>query len=110
MSGPEPQVHVLLCTAPVEEAPRLADRLLEEEWIACANLIGPVQSRYRWQGEVEQAEETVLLMKSSADPQGLRRRIAELHSYNCPEILELAVDGGLPEYLAWVRSNCKGSD
>lgn len=100
-------VIVVLCTAPAERARELVDRLLEERLVACANTIGPVTSRYHWQGAIEESEEVVILFKSRATlRERLRARIAELHPYEVPEVLELDVDGGLEAYLAWVREAC----
>ena len=100
-------VIVVLCTAPADRARDLADRLLEERLVACANMIGPVVSRYHWRGAIEESEETVILFKSRAAlRERLRRRISELHPYEVPEVLELDADGGLEAYLAWVRESC----
>ena len=102
-------VFMVLCTVPVEEANALADRLLDERLVACVNFVGPLTSRYRWQGRIEQGSEMLLLMKSTETARRrLRERIAELHSYSQPEVLEFAAAGGLADYLGWVRANCVG--
>jgi periplasmic divalent cation tolerance protein len=101
-------VVLVLCTAPPAEARAVVDPLLEERLIACANILGPFTSRYRWEGKIEQGEEVLLLMKTRCDTVPvLRRRIAELHSYDVPEILEVAVQGGLQAYLDWVAASCE---
>ncbi len=101
-------VLLVICTAPAAEARGLVDQLLEERLIACANLVGPVESRYRWEGQVESAEEIVLWMKTTAARvEELRSRIVALHSYSVPEILELEVASGLPAYLGWVSESCE---
>ena len=101
-------VRVVLCTAPAAEAAALADRLLDEKLIACANLIGPLESRYVWQGEREVAQETLLVLKTRADLVALlQQRITALHSYEVPEVLVLPVEGGHEPYLAWVRQSCR---
>ncbi|MCA8954523.1 MAG: divalent-cation tolerance protein CutA [Planctomycetes bacterium] len=87
----------------------MVDRLLEERLVACVNFLGPVRSRYRWQGALEEAHEMLLLLKTSpAARERLRQRIVELHPYEVPEVLELGVDSGLPAYLAWVTECCDG--
>ncbi len=102
-------VTIVLCTAPEEEARGLADQLLAEKLVACINLIGPVTSRYRWEGEVEEAREMLLLMKTSGPLAAkLRARVEQLHSYDCPEVLEFHADSGLPAYMAWVCDVCSG--
>lgn len=102
------RVTVVLCTAPVDKAEWLAERLLEDGWIACANLVGPVVSRYVWEGRLERAEETLLVLKTRTDLlAGLRTRIVELHPYEVPEVLELPTSGGLDAYLTWVQASCR---
>ena len=106
MTG-SPGVSLVLCTIPEAEARGLVDRLLEERRIACANLVGPVVSRYRWEGAVEESREMLLVLKApSADVAALRERIAALHPYDVPEVLEFGASGGLPAYLAWVAESC----
>ena len=104
-------VVLVLCTAPESSARDLADRLLDERLVACVNLLGPMPSRYRWEGKIEEAQEMLLLMKStSALAPRLRARVAELHSYDVPEVLEFAAAAGLEPYLAWVRESCRSPE
>lgn len=84
-------------------ASAVADRLA-----ACAQLGGPVRSVYRWDGEIETAEEWTLGLKTAAD------RVAELvalivtrHEYDVPEVLVTPVVDGYPPYLAWVREETR---
>lgn len=101
-------IAVVLCTVPRDKAATLADTLLDEGLIACANLIGPFESRYRWRGAIETGQEMLLLMKTRRDlTSRLRARIVELHEYEVPEVLEIAADG-LPAYLQWVATACRG--
>jgi periplasmic divalent cation tolerance protein len=102
-------VVIVLCTAPAQNAQALADRLLAERLVACVNLLGPMRSRYWWEERIEEAEEVLLLCKTRRDlAAALRDRIVALHPYQIPEVLEVAVDGGLPAYLAWVQASCRG--
>lgn len=101
-------IAVVLCTVPCDKAAALADALLGEQLIACANLIGPFESRYRWRGTIETGREILLLMKTPRELTGqLRARIVELHEYEVPEVLEFEADG-LPAYLQWVARECRG--
>ncbi len=104
-----PPVVVVLCTAPAAGADGklgavdLARQLVEERLCACVNVVPGVRSFFRWQGEVDQAEELLLVGKTTASvARRLRDRIAELHPYQVPEVLELAVADGLPAYLQWL--------
>lgn len=86
-------------------AKRIAHVLLEEGWAACVNLGAPMLSMYRWQGEIEGADEIPMLIKSTrAQEAGLLRRLAELHPYEVPEAVVTEASGGLLAYLAWVRA------
>jgi len=97
---------VLTTVAESEEAGRLARTLVEERLIACATMVPGAQSVYRWQGEVETAAETLLLMKTTAEQLGLlEARLHALHSYTTPEFLVLKVDAGSHAYLGWLQSN-----
>jgi len=100
-------VSVVLCTVPVAEADRLAERVLEARLAACVSQLGPVRSRYWWDGRIESADEMLLVIKTACESVTiLRDRLAEWHSYDVPEILEFRADSGLPGYLAWVRGEC----
>jgi periplasmic divalent cation tolerance protein len=102
------EFSVVLCTAPQDRAEDLADKLLEARLIACANLVGPVVSRYVWQGRVERAEECLMVLKTRATlvPE-LTARLAEWHPYDVPEVLEVPVQSGLAAYLAWLDASCR---
>jgi periplasmic divalent cation tolerance protein len=87
-----------------EEADRIAGVLVEERLAACAQVTGPVDSRYRWKGVVERAEEWACQLKTTRRRlPALVARIKVLHSYETPEILATSIDDGDPAYLAWVE-------
>ncbi len=91
-----------------EEAERIASALVERRLAACVNLVGPVASIYRWQGAVERADEFLLLIKSTAAQFGaVAATIKELHSYDVPECIELAITAGSDAYLKWLGENVK---
>jgi periplasmic divalent cation tolerance protein len=96
---------VLLCTCPNEaEARRIAEALVQSRLAACVNLLGGMQSIYRWEGELETAKEVLLLIKSTAERwDELRARITELHSYDIPEIIALPISAGSDKYLNWIQ-------
>ena len=101
------QVVLVLCTVPEPEARSLVDQLLEERLVACVNMLGPVVSRYHWEGKIDEGREMVLLMKTTtALKEQLRQRIRDLHSYTVPEVLEFEADSGLESYLDWVKGSC----
>ena len=102
MSAPE-IVVVLVTTANAEEGARLGRALVEERLAACANVVGPIRSIYRWQGAVEEAAEHLVLLKARrADVAALEARVRALHSYDVPEVIALPVTTGSAPYLAWL--------
>jgi periplasmic divalent cation tolerance protein len=97
---------VLTTTANPEEAAKLGRTLVEEHLAACATLIPGVQSIYRWQGNVESATETLLLIKTGPEQlAALDARLHELHSYEVPEFLVLAIDAASQSYLDWMQES-----
>jgi periplasmic divalent cation tolerance protein len=94
---------VLVTAGSEDQAVRIARTLVEERLAACVNLVAPVRSIYRWRDAVEDEREFLLIVKTRKTlyPR-LERRIRELHSYEVPEILALAVDAGHEPYLAWL--------
>jgi periplasmic divalent cation tolerance protein len=101
--------QIILCTcADPEQAERIARRLVELQLAACVNIFPGVQSIYRWQGAVESAAESLILIKTSARHSNeVQSTIAGLHSYEVPEFLVLPVSGGSESYLAWLDASLR---
>lgn len=93
-----------LCTCPDDaSARRIAEALVDERLAACVNVLSGMRSVYRWQGQVERAEECQLLIKTTrARWPALQDRVRALHPYEVPELIALEIADGLPAYLAWV--------
>ena len=97
-------VLVLSTAATRDEAARIAQALVAERLAACIQL-SPIESWYRWQGKVEQAAETRLHIKTMAHlADAVIERLTALHSYDVPEAIVIAAEGGSPDYLAWIES------
>lgn len=93
-------------TGSEEEAERISTALVERRLAACVQVLGPVSSRYRWQGEVEVAQEWLCLAKTTAGRYAeLEAAIRELHSYEEPEILATPIVAASPGYLAWLSES-----
>jgi periplasmic divalent cation tolerance protein len=94
-----------LCTCGSdEEASRIANALVEARLAACVNILPPIRSIYRWQGQIETAAEVLLLIKTTEERfSALQQRIRDLHSYKTPEIIAVPIVAGLEKYLTWVR-------
>ncbi len=87
------------------EAARIGRAVVEERLAACANLLGPCRSVYRWQGTIEDAEEVPALFKTRAAlAERLIARIGELHSYDLPAAVVWPIADALPAYTDWVRA------
>jgi periplasmic divalent cation tolerance protein len=103
-------VTVYATFASDEEARRIARALVEERLAACANILGPCHSVYRWQGAVEEAAEVAALFKTRADAaEKLIARLAELHSYDVPAAVVWPIETCLGRYGAWVREETKAT-
>jgi periplasmic divalent cation tolerance protein len=104
----EPDVRVVLVTAPPQEAENLAKQVVEERLAACANLLPGVVSFYWWQGKLNRDPETLIIFKTRrALVQKLLKRVKALHSYTVPEFLALPVRAANPEYARWVRDETR---
>jgi periplasmic divalent cation tolerance protein len=97
------KIVVLTTCDSKEQAERLARHLVEERLAACVNILPGAQSIYRWKDKVEDAAEFVLIIKSRRDVfVKLRAAIAQLHSYEIPEVIALPVVDGSDAYLQWL--------
>jgi len=86
-----------------DEAAKIARALVEERLAACVNILGPVRSVYRWRGAIEDEREYLLVIKSQARLYSrVERKVRELHSYEVPEIIAVAIAQGSKPYLEWL--------
>ena len=99
--------RIVLSTAGSEdEARKIAQALVERRLAACVNVVGPIQSVYRWKGAVESAAEHLLIIKTTAAAfPRVRDAIRELHAYELPECVMLSVEAGSEEYLNWIAES-----
>jgi periplasmic divalent cation tolerance protein len=89
-----------------EDANTLAQALVERRLAACVNAISKVASTYRWKGEIQQDQETLLIIKTTAPRlAALETAIRELSKYQLPEIVALPMVAGSKDYLGWVRES-----
>ena len=89
----------------LERANELAGVLVEEHLAACVQVVGPVESVYRWKGAVERAREWVIVAKTTAVRRaGAMARIEALHPYDLPEIVSHDITDGSQPYLHWIAS------
>ncbi len=97
----------VLVTAPNEdEAAAIAKAIVGERLAACANIIGNVRSIYRWEGEVQDDPEVLVVIKTRSEFfDKLEARVRELHSYEVPEVIALDITRGSEPYLSWLRQS-----
>ena len=90
----------------LDKAEEIARTLVSERLVACAQLVPGVTSIYRWEGMLRHDSEVLALFKTTSERwTELRDRLSELHPYDTPEILAVAVENGCFKYVSWVREN-----
>ena len=103
-------VSVYATFASAEEAERICRQLVEERLAACANILAPCRSIYRWQGRVEDAGEVPALLKTTGNgAPALLARLAELHTYEVPAAVVWPIAQALPAYAEWVAAETSRS-
>ncbi|MCM1511512.1 MAG: divalent-cation tolerance protein CutA [Oxalobacter formigenes] len=105
------KVLLVYSTAPDREtAKRIADALVGERLAACVSMLPGVFSIYRWQGQVEEAAEIGLVIKTTKRAfAALSARLKALHPYEVPEVVAVQAADGLPAYLRWVAEETDGA-
>ena len=87
------------------EAAAIGRRLVEERLAACVNILAPMQSIYRWEGRIEEAEEVVMIAKTTTGRlERLISRVREVHSYDCPCVVAWEITEGNPDFLDWIAA------
>lgn len=101
--------RIVLTTAGSQaEAQKIARALVERKLAACVNIVPQVESVYRWQGKVETAAEWLLVVKTTQKRvKAVEAAIRELHSYDLPECIAVAINSGSRDYLKWLAGEVK---
>lgn len=95
---------VFITTASEEEAAKLGRAVVEEGLAACVNIVPRIRSIFRWQGQVSEEAETLMVVKTRAGLfDALAARAKALHSYDVPEVIAVPIAQGSPAYLSWIR-------
>ena len=96
-------IVLFITSANIEEAQRISSTLLNKKKAACVNIVPKVSSLFWWQGKLDSAQESLLIVKTRTSL--LNEVIAlvrEIHSYDTPEIIALPIVGGNQDYLDWI--------
>lgn len=102
------QVSVVAGTS--EEAGRIASALLDARLAACVQVVGPIESRYWWEGRQESAQEWLCLAKTQRDlVDRVVAAVRAVHSYEVPEVVAVPIVAGDPAYLAWLALEASGT-
>ncbi|HEU5159984.1 MAG TPA: divalent-cation tolerance protein CutA [Streptosporangiaceae bacterium] len=104
-------VQVTTATDSRAEAAELAKSAVRERLAAGAQLVGPIASTYWWEGEIESAEEWIVVFKTTTERfEELAELIIDQHSYDTPEIIAVPIVAGSADYLAWVSEQTESAD
>ena len=99
------KIVVFSSCSTLDEAHRIAQKLVEERLAACVNVMPGVRSFYRWKGAIEQSDECILVIKSSRDLfDRLRLELEKAHTYEVPEVVAMPIVAGSPNYLNWLET------
>lgn len=104
--------RVVLTTVGLKDAAeRLGQQLVERRLAACVNIVGPVRSIYRWKHKVQNEQEYLLLIKTTAEHAAkLPSTFKGLHPYEVPECVQLRIESGSEEYLAWLAAEVSSGE
>ena len=96
---------IYVTTSNEEEALKIAGSLIEDQLVACANIIPGITSVFRWEGEIQKEREVSLILKTTeAHIPAVSDRVKLLHSYDCPCVVSWPLGGGNSAFLQWIES------
>ena len=102
---------VYMTASSQEEAEKIAEVLVKERYAACVNLLGNIQSFYRWNNQVEKGSEVAFIAKTKTGMVSkLVQKVKELHSYECPCVISWELGESNPEYVNWLNSEVADPD
>jgi len=102
------KVVILVTAASRDESNKIARHLVEKRLAACVNISPGIESVYRWEGQIVEGGEFLLIIKSSKELFGeIKNEIVGLHSYRTPEIICLPIIEGSSDYLQWISDSLK---
>jgi periplasmic divalent cation tolerance protein len=102
------RIVVLITTGSEEEAHKIAESLVNRRKAACVNIVPRVDSLFWWEGKLDSARESLLIVKTKASlfPE-MVELVKRVHSYEVPEIIALPIIVGSEDYLTWLDIACE---
>jgi adenylate kinase len=99
-------VKIVFVTCPPDRAGEIASHLLSQKVCACVSAVPGLESRYWWEGQLETAQESLLIVKCADElVETVIEKVKEVHPYQVPEVVAFSIEAGNPDYLAWVRGD-----
>jgi periplasmic divalent cation tolerance protein len=97
-------IQITTTTGARHDAERIAAELVSRRLAGCVQVMGPIQSTYRWEGDIENSEEWLCMAKTGRDQlSAIQRVLDELHGYEVPELIATPIVGGSEKYLKWLK-------
>jgi len=101
-------IVILITASKKEEARKIAAKLLKEKLVACVNIMDKVESFFWWQGKIDKAAESLMVIKSTkAKFKKIVKSVLSAHSYTVPEIIALPIIAGHKPYLDWIDASIR---
>ena len=102
-------IVVLVTAKDAKEARKIANGLLQDKLVACANIVAGVRSIFWWQGKIDSSKEALLVLKTKKTLfKKVAAKVKVLHSYQVPEIIALPIAAGSSDYLKWINTSVRG--
>ena len=96
-------MQIFTTTRNKKDAEKIADVLVKNKLAACVQILGPIESIYKWKGKIEKSKEWLCLIKTKSEKyKKIEKTIKSLHSYEVPEIIALPIEKGNVKYFKWV--------
>lgn len=101
-------IVIFITTGSLDEAKKIGQVLVEEKLAACANILSPIRSIYRWQGKICDDKEALIILKTKKKLfKQVEKRVKALHSYKVPEVISMPITEGSEKYLSWLNKETK---
>ena len=102
------EIVILVTTSSIREARSIGGRLVDENLVACANILPRIESIFSWQGKICREGESLMVLKTQAKHfKNIVKRVKSLHSYSVPEIIALPIIRGSKDYLDWIKKTTR---